>query len=32
MLLPSGYETISDEEFKALFKQIQEEMQYLQED
>ena len=32
MLLPSGYETISDEEFKALFKQMQEEMQYLQED
>lgn len=32
MLLPSGYETISDEEFKALFTQIQEEMQYLQEE
>ena len=32
MLLPSGYETISDEDFKALFKQIQEEMEYLQEE
>lgn len=30
MLLPSGYETISDEDFKALFKQISEEMEYLQ--
>lgn len=32
MLLPSGYDTISDEDFKALFKQISEEMEYLQED
>lgn len=32
MLLPSGYETISEEDFKALFKQIQEEMEYLQEE
>lgn len=32
MLLPSGYETISDDDFKALFTQIQEEMQYLQEE
>ena len=32
MLLPSGYDTISDEDFKELFKQISEEMKYLQED
>lgn len=32
MLLPSGYETLSDEDFKALFKQISEEMEYLQEE
>ena len=32
MLLPSGYDTISDEEFKGLFKQIDEEMKYLQEE
>ena len=31
MLLPSGYESISQEEFSALFKQIQEELEYLQE-
>lgn len=32
MLLPSGYDTISDTEFKALFEQIGEEMKYLQDE
>ncbi len=32
MLLPSGYESISREEMTNLFKQISEEMRYLQED
>ena len=32
MLLPSGYETISQEEMNSLFKQISEEMQYLQDE
>lgn len=32
MLLPDGYETISEEQFKALFTQIQEELKYLQEE
>lgn len=31
LLLPSGYESISQEDFGALFKQIREEMEYLQE-
>lgn len=31
MLLPSGYESITEEQFSALFKQIREEMEYLQE-
>ena len=32
MLLPDGYETISEDQFKALFTQIQEELKYLQEE
>ncbi len=32
MLLPSGYEELSEEEFSNLFKQINEELEYLQED
>lgn len=32
MLLPSGYEVISDNDFKALWEQIKEEMEYLQEE
>lgn len=31
MLLPSGYESVTEEQFSALFKQIREEMEYLQE-
>ena len=32
MLLPSGYDSITNEEFKELFKQIQEELEYLNEE
>ena len=32
MLLPSGYEELSEDEFKKLFEQIGEEMKYLQEE
>jgi len=32
MLLPSGYESISEKDFTELFKQIQEELQYLNEE
>ncbi len=32
MLLPSGYESISDEDFTKLFEQIQEELKYMQEE
>jgi hypothetical protein len=32
MLLPSGYENISTEDFTRLFEQIQEELKYLQEE
>ncbi len=32
MLLPSGFEEISDEDFKTLIEQIQEEMEYLSEE
>lgn len=32
LLLPDGYESITNEQFTALFKQIQEELQYLQEE
>ncbi|MBP5548199.1 MAG: hypothetical protein J6X58_04835 [Bacteroidales bacterium] len=32
MLLPSGYEVLSDEEFKSLFEQINEELRYLQDE
>lgn len=32
MLLPSGYETLSDDDFQDLMKQISEEMKYLQDE
>jgi hypothetical protein len=32
MLLPSGYEELSQEQFSALFKQINEELEYLNEE
>ena len=32
MLLPNGYEKLSEEEMQSLFKQISEEMEYLNEE